>query len=144
MDIHPCCLRLCARLGYNPLEGKFPNVGTPPFILKFVEIAKKEIYTVIPNPIWTVSEEYKGLYSIKASAYGWEFWRTYYYWVAETRRFPLSIPAARKLNESYSTLARINGLAGGDNAEDIIEPISLYHCDTPESLQALIEAIREI
>lgn len=75
---------------------------------------------------------------------GWEFKRSWYYWVASGPGIP--IETAERLNEKYGTHLRVNGFAGGADPREMFGGFGVgsYHIDSHEGLKALADVLKEI
>jgi len=76
--------------------------------------------------------------SVTAEAYGWKFYRAWYYWVCGTKTNPIPEAQAKALNAKWREQVRFDGFAGGKDADG---PGDSYHVDTMEGLRALLAAI---
>ena len=78
--------------------------------------------------------------AIVATTGDWSFRRNWYYWTADGP--PLHPRVAKELNDCYGGQVRINGCAGGEHSEVILERVvDGYHIDTADGLKALLLAI---
>lgn len=82
------------------------------------------------------------LYSVQASAHGWNFVRRWYYWSARSEDRPISNAKAAAFALKWGSQVRIDGYSGGGPLPADGKSVHLYHVDTVEGLAAFAELLR--
>lgn len=78
------------------------------------------------------------------SLHGWTFKRAWYYWMAEGPGIPIQY--AMPLHEAHGTSVRVEGHCGCPSPLEYCKgfPVTSYHIDNQDGLNALAEVIRRI
>ena len=152
-------------MGLNPSnnldEGLvgFPNLGDPPFCTTRKNTALIELLEAgLPRgcAVFTTQEKevYKpgmeqdsetmwiDVHKVTAAAWGWKFFRNWYYWVCSADN-GCEVPesAARALNLEHSRDVRVDGYSGGKEPDG---DVSCYHVDTPRGLKVLVSLLKRL
>lgn len=93
----------------------------------------------IPSAVAAAPKEWVTVYRISAEAFGWNFSRAWYYWVAKTSDEPVSKADAAALHERFGQEVRVYGSCA---CPEPVRDVDSYHIDTPAGLAAFVEVIR--
>lgn len=107
---------------------------------KAEQLGRAGIY--IPSAAAESETEWVEVHQVKGKAFGWTFFRAWYYWVCEAEDSKTVLPktVAEKLNAEHRRDVRVTGYAGG---QDVDGPVGLYHVDTPVGLAALVAVLQQ-
>jgi hypothetical protein len=96
----------------------------------------------IPSANAESATEWIEVHKVEGKAFGWTFFRAWYYWVCEAKDSKTVLPktVAEKLNAEHFCDVRVGGFAGGQN---VTGPVGSYHVDTPVGLAALVAVLKQ-